>query len=169
MLVALPDYLPHGTNIMTTGPPIAKGLDPAFDVHGMLGGLAKWLRILGFDAAFPRTAPTAGRIFVTTASLQQYVDAVYVSSATRIRQLREVQEQTGFLVDPARLLTRCLLCNEPVRSLPRGLAVGRVPDRVLQRCASFYHCPLCGRVFWGGSHRERIEKRLGDAGLVFLK
>ena len=63
---------------------------PLFDVHGMLGGLVKWLRILGFDAAFPCMDRRHGRIFVTSSLAKRYPDAVYVSSDTVFAQLKDV-------------------------------------------------------------------------------
>lgn len=152
---------------MKNEPTFLLQVTPLFDVHGMLGGLAKWLRILGFDAAFPCVDPRHGRIFVTSSRAKRYPEAVYVSSGTALGQLKEVQERIGLPFDRELLLTRCLRCNEPVGYLPKELAAGRVPDRILAAFASFQHCTACNRVFWDGSHRKRIESRLAAAGIVF--
>lgn len=34
----------------------------------------------------------------------------------------------------------------------------RVPPRVLERNESFSRCPHCGRIYWEGSHTERMRR-----------
>jgi len=132
----------------------------SFDVDGMLGRLAKWLRILGFDAAFPRSQPSAGRLFVTARRSVTYAGAIVVSGDDPSDQLRQVLKQADIRPDPKRFLSRCLICNVPVREVRREDVAGKVPDGVFQRSRSFHECPECSRVYWEGSHAARIKKRL---------
>jgi uncharacterized protein len=132
----------------------------SFDVDGTLGRLAKWLRILGFDAAFPRSAPSAGRLFVTARRSVMHGEAIIVTSEDLHEQLRQVLEQAGVCPDPDLFLTRCLICNVPVREATREKAAGRVPQRILEKVALYHECPLCGRIYWEGSHADRIKTRL---------
>ncbi|MEJ2715888.1 MAG: Mut7-C RNAse domain-containing protein [Deltaproteobacteria bacterium] len=134
--------------------------DPSFDVDGMLGRLAKWLRIMGFDAAFPRSAPSEGRVFVTMKKDVRRPGSVSITKIGPMDQLAEFLEQTGIDPNPARVLSRCLVCNVPVGETTRERAAGRVPDRVLRTSSSFNECPRCGRIYWEGTHGERIRKRL---------
>jgi uncharacterized protein len=134
--------------------------DPSFDIDGMLGGLAKWLRIVGFDAAYPCKAPRPGRIFVTAIRKKYCTLAVYVAMDEPLAQLKEVRDQAGVTIDAARVLSRCLRCNEPVHPVSKDLAIGQVPDEILRGVSAFTQCPSCGRVYWEGSHRARIENRL---------
>jgi uncharacterized protein with PIN domain len=136
--------------------------DPSFDVDGMLGRLAKWLRILGFDAAFPRSVPSEGRSFVTMKKNARLPGSVRITKICPSDQLAEFLEQTGTDPDPARLLTRCLVCNVPVGETTRERVTGRVPDRVLRTISSFNECPSCGRIYWEGTHVERIRKLLEE-------
>ncbi len=145
---------------MTFSTRASTAFDPAFDVDGMLAGLAKWLRILGCDVAYPRKGPRSGRIFVTAARDKRYPLAVYVTMHTPLAQLKELKDQVGLTFDATLVLSRCLRCNEPVRAVSRDLAIGRVPDEILRRFSSFTQCVCCGRVYWEGSHRARIERRL---------
>lgn len=138
---------------------------PAFDVDGMLGALAKWLRILGFDAAFPCKAPSRGRLYVTVRRIAGRSDTIIVEDRDPLEQLKQVLQTTGISPDPELFLTRCLICNVPVHDISREKAEGRVPEEVLQIATIFNECPKCGRVYWEGSHNERIRRRLQESGL----
>jgi uncharacterized protein len=140
-------------------------LNEAFDLEGNLCGLAKWLRILGFDAACPRSAPSWGRIFVTTKRAWARPDNLKVSGGTPLEQLKQVLEQTGIRPDPELFLSRCLVCNALVQPIPTDSAAGKVPDKVFQAVSSFHECPCCGRIYWEGTHPERMLKRLEVYGL----
>jgi len=134
---------------------------PAFDVDGMLGGLVKWLRILGYDAAFPCPRPTSPlRVFVTTVPGKARAGDVIVSTEHRLQQLAQVLQQTGFEPDEALFFSRCILCNEQVVPVQRDDVVDEVPDWIFRSGASFQACPKCGRIYWEGSHLERVKKRL---------
>jgi uncharacterized protein with PIN domain len=145
---------------MVHDPPDLSDRYAAFDVDGMLGRLAKWLRILGFDAACPRSRPTAGRIFVTVRKSIAYSGAILVTGQDPLEQLRQVLEQAGVRPDPKLLLSRCLICNVPVQGVTREVVAGRVPDRIFEKTELFRQCPKCGRIYWEGSHEKRIKKRL---------
>jgi uncharacterized protein with PIN domain len=136
------------------------GPSASFDVDGVLGRLAKWLRILGFDAAFPRFRVSEGRLFVTARRSVTYAGAIVVSGEDPSDQLRQVLEQAGIRPDPNRFLSRCLICNVLVRKVQHEDVAGKVPDRILEKTELFHECPECGRIYWEGSHAERIKKRL---------
>ena len=134
---------------------------PAFDVDGMLGGLVKWLRILGYDAAFPRPKPTSPhRIFVTTAARKAQAGAVIVTAGHPLRQLAEVLQQAEIEPDETLFFTRCILCNEPVDPIPAEEVHGKVPEYIFRSVGEFTACPKCGRIYWEGSHLGRVKRRL---------
>ncbi len=138
---------------------------PCFDVDGTLGRLAKWLRILGFDAAYPRISPTIGRYFVTTKERIRGAQTVVVSSDDTMQQLEQVLTAIDLRPDPNLFFSRCLICNVPVVEIPKADAAGRVPEEILGSGSKFHQCPHCRRVYWEGSHLERIIRRLESAGL----
>jgi len=142
---------------------------PAFDVDGNLGALAKWLRILGFDAAFPRKSPSRERIFVTTRLVLESPVTVVVDDPDPIGQVKQVIADTGIIVREEMLFTRCFLCNVPVHEISSAQAGGRVPGPILQSKRVFHECPQCRRVYWEGSHEKRIKRRLADAGLSLVR
>lgn len=131
-----------------------------FDVDGMLGRLAKWLRILGFDAAFPRPVPSEGRIFVTMKKDTPPGKAIRITTTGPVQQLKELLEQSGIDPDRSLFFTRCLVCNVPVRPISRNDVAGKIPEPVSRMTSAFNMCPGCGRVYWEGSHGKRIGKVL---------
>ena len=138
---------------------------PCFDVDGMLGRLAKWLRILGFDAAYPRTAPGEGRYFVTAQKRAEVGQTIVVSSDDHMEQLKQVLTAIDVRPDPSLFFSRCLICNAPVVEISKADAAGRVPEEILGSRLEFHECPQCRRVYWEGSHLSRIIRRLESAGL----
>jgi uncharacterized protein with PIN domain len=141
-----------------------------FFADAMLGRLAHWLRILGFDVAYEvdvsdeslvRRALAEGRVILTrdrALPVQWRVEDVHlVASELPFEQLREVVGTFG-LADRVRLFTRCSRCNAPLRrALPEEVR-GLVPPRVLAAQSEFRRCAGCGRVYWHGSHTVRMKR-----------
>ena len=75
-------------------------------------------------------------------------------------QLTEVLEALTIIPNPVKRMTLCLRCNAPLEAIPKETAEGLVPVYVYQKYRQFRRCPLCGRIFWPGTHRERVEERL---------
>jgi uncharacterized protein with PIN domain len=72
-------------------------------------------------------------------------------------QLAEVLGHFGLAAD-IRLLSRCAECNEPLRPSDATAVAHRVPERILTTHDAFSECPGCGRVYWEGTHAERIRR-----------
>jgi uncharacterized protein with PIN domain len=141
-----------------------------FFADAMLGRLAHWLRILGFDVAYEgdlpdeslvRRALTEGRVILTrdrALPVQWRVEDVHlVASELPFEQLREVVRTFG-LADRVRVFTRCSRCNTRLRSAPPEEVRGLVPPRVLASQSEFRRCAGCGRVYWHGSHTVRMKR-----------
>ena len=140
------------------------------DAH--LGGLARLLRMLGFDtvhrnafddAEIRRLADQEGRIVLTRdrelLKCREIRRGCYVRELKPERQLAEVAARYD-LAALARPFTLCLHCNLPLRAADRREVADRVPETVLSIHATFSHCPGCDRVYWPGSHYERMRERL---------
>jgi len=134
----------------------------------MLGRLAKALRLLGFDVLYDRTLDDNA---VIRLSLEQERIILTRDKALTERplaannlfimhddvnvQLRQVL--TAFSAEEAlRPLTRCSRCNEQLVPLPREEAGDLVPEFVYESFIEFLQCKACGRVYWPGSHVERM-------------
>jgi uncharacterized protein with PIN domain len=142
------------------------------DAH--LGGLARFLRMLGFDArhdpALPdpeicRLAHEERRIVLTRdRELLKCRDIAFGCLVRTLRpeaQLREVAGRYA-LARGARPFTRCLHCNLPLDAVAKTAIEHRLPERVRALQADFRHCPGCDRVYWPGSHYARMRAVLED-------
>lgn len=146
-------------------------VDPRFVLDGHLGGLARDLRLLGFDAAWERDADdvdlaassaTEGRTLLTRDRgllMRSVVErGRFVRATDPFRQTVEVLGAFD-LADRARPLTRCLECGRPLVAADPQEAAGRVPERILSLHDDFRRCAGCGRVYWTGSHARRLRER----------
>lgn len=149
--------------------PITKEPVPRVLVDAMLGRLARWLRLMGYDAAYWRdgsdealiaAAKAADRLIVTrdhALARRHGVRAVLISSEALDEQLAETQAALGG--DP-RPFTRCSECNGALVDLPHAAARDLVPPYVWQTQTQFSRCATCGRVYWRGTHWPALQRRL---------
>jgi uncharacterized protein len=150
---------------------------PRFACDAMLGGLARWLRAAGYDTSWHdgiddgdliRLARTEGRsvlssdddLFAFALVRDGIVPALFVPRGlTILAQTAHVLRGLGLaLREP-----RCMACGGELAGLAKEEAAGRVPPRSLAFHDHFWVCVRCGKVFWHGTHWERIARRLQDA------
>jgi len=139
---------------------------------GMLGRLAKWLRLLGYDTAYDnaatdpelaRRARAEGRVLLTRdreLAARRGLRTLLIQSEVLEEQVREVRD--GLPPPPHPALSRCTVCNGVLEPASPAEIAGRVPPYVLRTQTKFHRCPGCGRVYWPGSHlramRSQMEK-----------
>ena len=140
-----------------------------FAVDCMLGKLAKWLKILGFDAVFfskieddalLSLAREEQRILLTkdNALLERAKDipSLYIESENWREQIVQVIE--AYKLRPnVRPHSRCIECNLPLKNLDRYHAKNLVTPYVFKHADGFAICSGCGRVFWRGTHFRDME------------
>ena len=142
---------------------------PAFLADAHLGGLARRLRLLGFDTLLADDAPDPllaaladgdGRILLSRdrelLKHRRVTRGRYVRASRTDEQLREVVRHFG-LWWLARPFSRCLECNAPLRAARRSEVLDRLPPDVAAAHAAFTLCGGCGRVYWPGSHWRRLR------------
>jgi len=139
----------------------------------MLGRLAKWLRILGFDVLYFRKAEDPalvavarreGRVLLTrdTGLIERpakRAGRLCGRSDAWEDQVVQVLEEYG-LWDEVRPNTRCVVCNLPLKPLSRERARNLVTPYVGERASAFALCPGCERVYWQGTHHGDMEKKI---------
>lgn len=148
---------------------------PTFAVDAMLGGLARWLRILGYDTAYDpriqdealvRRAAEEGRWILTRdARLPRewtVEGCLLIGADEPLAQLREAVERLELRPREELAFTRCPGCNALLEAADAAEVEDQVPERVLARHTAFRRCPRCGQVYWEGSHVARIRERIGD-------
>jgi len=143
-----------------------------FVADRMIGRLARMLRLLGYDTLYqPELDPSGlielaareGRIILTRGDTRlRFPGATNVFSLHSeypTEQLREVV--ADFSLDPkSGLWTRCTVCNGVISPAAKEEIKELVKPRVYELYSEFYRCAGCGRVYWHGSHVERILKNL---------
>ncbi len=136
----------------------------------MVGRLARWLRIFGYDTLYDPEKP-----------VREWFPLLFEEKRvllTRNRQIEsDVPKALYFWVEPnqpeeqiravvqafqlnvhSHLFSRCLLCNVPVVSVEKTTLSGKVPPLVWETHDTFWQCPSCGRIYWKGSHLQRVEE-----------
>lgn len=146
--------------------------DPRFvlDVH--LGRLARYLRLAGFDAEYRNdfadrelvVRATDERRILLTRDLgllkhRRVTHGYAVRSTNPPDQFREVMKRFD-LIERVAPFTRCLRCNGPLDQADPRVVSSRVPRRVRERHTLFRACRACGRVYWAGSHHDRLRRVL---------
>jgi len=163
---------------MLTQEPIPnKDTPPRLLVDAMLGRLARWLRLMGYDAAYwrdgsdsalARRACAEGRLIVTRdhqLAGRRGVRAILVASESLDEQIAEVRAVLRSLApgnpDP---FSRCPECNGKLEDLPADAARDLVPPYVWHTQSLFHRCLDCSRVYWKGTHWPGMQTRLDLGG-----
>jgi uncharacterized protein with PIN domain len=146
----------------------AEGAKPRFVADHMLGSLAKWLRIMGYDTVYDKTLDDeqlaalarAENRFVLTRDkeLSKEPGAFLVEDEQLDSQLAAVAGKFGLKFDEAS--TRCTACNGELKGLPKEEAKDSVPEGAFAGNDEFWKCSVCGKVYWRGSHWHGIMDRL---------
>ncbi len=139
----------------------------------MLGRLAKWLRILGFDVLYFSKAEDKDlvdiarreeRVLLTrdTGLIERTAkrpNRLFIRSDKWEDQVVQVLDDFE-LWGEVRPNTRCVACNLPLKPLARERARNLVTPYVSEHASAFAICPGCARVFWQGSHTGDMERKI---------
>lgn len=144
-----------------------------FIADEMLGRLAKWLRMLGYDTVYK--TPTSDSSLVNQAFREQriiltrdtrLVERKYIPRYILVKsddyneQLKQIIKESGLVPDPKLFFSRCLLCNTEIESISKDLVKKKVPPYVYKTEKSFLRCPRCDKAYWAGTHVEMAKKKL---------
>ncbi|PLX34115.1 MAG: twitching motility protein PilT [Clostridiales bacterium] len=142
----------------------------AIDVH--LGKLAKYLRLMGFDADYVndrdddeilRISNAEGRIILTCDRQMlkrcEVVRGMLINSRKPQEQLAEVLERLDIKA-AAKPFSRCMQCNGSIEEITDETefdqAFGELPQRVKTWCKELYICRACGKLYWKGSNYQKM-------------
>ena len=147
-------------------------------VDHMVLRLGKYLRIIGCDAAWDRTADTRSlihranrehRVLITrnTHPADQHPLPQFfflVKPDDPVRQFHEVVRHFG-LNTSDRLFSRCFQCNALLEVLAKDETLsGKLPARIVASHTQFFQCPQCRHIFWKGTHVRNTLQHLGLSG-----
>jgi uncharacterized protein with PIN domain len=137
------------------------------DVH--LGKLSSLMRMLGLDVLYSNAytdeeiltiSHDEGRVVLSKdRALLQHKNLTRgyrVREKNPRRQIQEVLERFD-LHESLAPFTRCLACNTPLGKVAKERVIDRLPPRVRETFEDFWRCTSCKRVFWRGSHYQRMN------------
>lgn len=145
-----------------------------FILDNHLGKLATYLRMLGFDTLYRNDfqdqqlaalAASEGRILLTRDRgllMRRSIElGYYVRSMDAREQVVEVLQRYN-LFDKIRPFQRCLRCNEILKPVSKSSILERLEPLTKKYYDEFCVCPKCDRIYWKGSHYDRMQSLIHE-------
>lgn len=142
----------------------------------MLGTLAKWLRICGFDTYYAKRhmkdkklieiAKKENRVLVTRDK-----ELVYNSKREQVKTIKietkDLDEQIKTVlkiidIDKKLVLTRCTICNGLLEKISKKDVKEKVPEKVFENNNDFLYCNKCDKIYWKGTHYEKMLDKIDE-------
>lgn len=151
------------------------GETPRFIADAHLGRLARYLRFAGIDTLWKnawddaelvaiavgerRVALTCDRALLMHRTLRE---GCYLRSRQPLAQLATVAHRYALELG-APQASRCLECNAVPRPVGKAEIAAELLPRTLAAFDEFWRCPGCARIYWRGSHWQRMRTALATA------
>ena len=146
-----------------------------FIADGMLGRLARWMRLLGEDVVYLKDTKDEELIkaaleenrTLLTSDIALYrrararnVNAYVVEGKTEANRLAEIAEilRIPLEADPNR--SRCAICNGSILATQKRQVEGKVPGKVFATNTDFWMCSRCSKIYWRGGHWLNIDSTI---------
>jgi uncharacterized protein with PIN domain len=149
-------------------------MQPVFVVDGMLGSLARKLRMFGFDTLYYNHAEDEelveiglkeSRILLTgdralfQRAMKVGLNSILLNGVDEVDDLAHILETLNIAsIKIVSDKSRCPMCNEPLETTDRNSMKNYVPAGVLDKHAEFYFCKKCSKAYWEGSHFKKLEQ-----------
>jgi uncharacterized protein len=146
-----------------------------FLADGMLGKLARWLRMLGHDVVYSvqlndnellELEKKEDRTLLTKdfelykRAVGRGLDAFYVEGNVESDRLAEVAKRYGLQLIVDMENSHCPKCNTPLKAASKDLVSSQIEKNTYNHYDKFWKCPNCGQVYWQGAHWQQITKTL---------
>lgn len=155
-----------------------------FLADGMLGKLARWLRILGHDVIYLvefddsellKVAKKEERVLLTK-DLELYkrtigkgMDAYYVEGKMESERLAEIAKRYGLLLMVDMDKSHCPICNTQLKPAPKEQLQAGLEKNTFTYYDKFWKCTNCGQIYWQGAHWTQINNALKQAQIKLQK
>ena len=153
-----------------------------FITDATLAGLAKWLRLLGFDTIvygsaadrpMMRQAQSQERILLTRRrdmrERQFAGDLFLLPAASTGQQLNLVIRKYSLKINFREMYKICLICNQRLHPVGREEVRNLVPAFVFENCEQYQQCDHCGKIYWLGSHIQNALQFLEKNNINIIK
>lgn len=129
-----------------------------------LGRLAKWLRILGYDAEYFRESNPASliiqalrqeRIILTRnhrLPASRGIKIITLKTQNLKDQVVEVLRELKIEPQVEQMFSRCTICNKELVGIDKNKIKEKVPEYVYNTQENFFVCTVCNRIYWQGTH-----------------
>ncbi|MGH9933737.1 MAG: Mut7-C RNAse domain-containing protein [Nitrososphaerales archaeon] len=149
-------------------------MQPVFVVDGMLGSLARKLRMFGFDTLYYNDAEDKrlieiglkeSRVLLTgdralfQRAMKMGLNTILLNGVDEVDDLAHILQ--GLDIASIKIVSeksRCPMCNEPLETSDRNSMKDYVPAGVLDKHSEFYFCKKCSKAYWEGSHFRKLEE-----------
>ena len=144
----------------------------------MLGGLARWLRMMGNDVLYSTKlsdnellglSKAEGRVLLTRdfelykRAVSRGLEAFYVEGKRESDRLAEVTQRYGLSLEIDMDKSHCPLCNTPIKSSQKEQLKTQLQSNTYRYYNQFWQCPNCGQIYWQGAHWKQISKTITQA------
>lgn len=140
----------------------------------MLGSLARWLRLFGFDTFYAnqdmeneellKIAKKESRIIITrdkqliARGKKEKLPLIEVNTADLDEQINLVLKNV--VIDQKAILSRCSVCNTILDEIKKSEVKGKVPTKIFENNEKFWFCLKCDKFYWMGSHYDKIKNKI---------
>ena len=142
-----------------------------FATDATLGKLGRHLRAAGFDTLCQHesrdrdffSAVEADRIILTrTLRLKdryRHRLLLFIRDNDPFEQIKQVFQELNIGPADVSPFSRCLICNHEIKPVDKQMLLGKVPAYIWQHHQTFHICNGCRRIYWAGTHHQRLTKR----------
>ncbi len=146
-----------------------------FILDGMLGKLARWLRMMGHDVKYSTTledsqlikiAKDESRVLLTRdlalfqRAIAKNTESYYVEGINEVERLTELVDRFNLPLFIDLKKSRCPKCNALLQQVPKEKIADKTEQNTLKHYDDFWECPNCGAVYWQGAHWTNIHATL---------
>lgn len=140
----------------------------------MLGTLAKWLRIYGYDTFYANSEMDDSKLLEISKNENRVLitrdkNLIQIAQKEKIKTIEirttDLDEQikiviSNFKIDKTKILSRCILCNVEVEEIKKIDVKGKVPERIYNFNKKFWICIKCNKIYWQGSHYKKMFEKI---------
>jgi len=160
---------PHGTP-KNQGPFFLKPAKFACDVH--LGKLARHLRLMRLDTIYKinitdqelfNISQKEKRVLLTRdigiLKNNRATRAFFVYNTSPEKQWKEIIKRFKWSTS-VKPFSRCLECNGKIKRTAKSKVLKFLPLKVQKFYKMFYQCADCRKIYWQGSHYQKLLKMI---------